>query len=161
MRGLAYNQIQNGSSHTHKKRCSPLPHGQHLFFIPICYLLPYSFLKNAYPARSCPSIYCPIVFYPLPITHLRNKSTGIIVTASSTTAIQPIKLNGTQLNIFPIHSNTGIGINAAFTIAAYTNIIVKNTFKKPVFSLSPLKMPKPSSLTLKPLNNAPTINSTK
>ena len=122
MRGLAYNQIQNGSSHTHKKRCSPLPHGQHLFFIPICYLLPYSFLKNAYPARFCPSIYCPIVFYPLPITHLRNKSTGIIVTASSTTAIQPIKLNGTQLNIFPIHSNTGIGINAAFTIAACTVI---------------------------------------
>ena len=39
--------------------------------------------------------------------------------------------------------------------------MVNHTFKKPGFALRFLKIPKPSSRTLKPLNNAATINKTK
>ncbi len=53
------------------------------------------------------------------------------------------------------------GTKPAFTINACTKIIVKNTFINPVFSFNPLNIPNPSSLTLKPLNNALTINNTK
>lgn len=97
----------------------------------------------------------------LSTTALRTKSTGIIVTASNATAAQPIMPNGTQLNIFPIQVKAVNGTKAAFTINACTRIMVKNTFKNPGFSFKPLKMPNLSSLTLNPLNNALTINSTK
>ena len=81
--------------------------------------------------------------------------------ANMNTAIQPCILKGTQLNIFPINWKGARGIEPEFTINACTMMMAKNTFKKPGFYFNPLKIENPSSLTLKPLNNALAINSTK
>ncbi len=109
------------------------------------------------------SLFFQIFFYdlPLPTTAFRIKSTGIIVAARITTVTHPTIPNGSQLNIFPIHVNSGNGMSAAFTINACTRIIAKKTFINPVFSFKPLKIAKESSLTLNPLNSALTINNTK
>ena len=81
--------------------------------------------------------------------------------ASMNITIHPCTLNGTQLNIFPINWKGAKGTAPAFTISACTMMIAKNTLRKPVFSLSPLNIPKPSSLTLNPLKSALAIKSTK
>ena len=84
-----------------------------------------------------------------------------MVIASRATTIQPFMLNGTQLNILPIQSNTTNGTLFALTMHAWTAIMIKKTFKKSGFSFNRLNIPKPSSRTLNPLNNALSINNTK
>ena len=100
-------------------------------------------------------------YFPQPNTNFLKQSTGIIVIDNNTVTIQHFAPNGIQLNIFPIHVNSGNGISAAFTIMICTNMMIKNTFKKSGFSFNRLKIPNLSSLTLNPLNNALKINNTK
>ena len=90
-----------------------------------------------------------------------TRSTGIIVIARSATTHQPVMPNGTQLNILPMNLNGASGISEQFTMSAWIAMIAAITFKKFGFSLRPLKMPNPSSRTLKPFARAARIKSTK
>ena len=114
----------------------------------------YSFIQKACHFHG--RLYTP--YFPF-VKIFRIISTGIMVNARTNTTTQPVIPNGTQLNISPITPRTGT--NPAFTISACTRMMMKNTFRKPVFSFSPLKIPNPSSRTLNPLNSADAIKSTK
>ena len=88
-------------------------------------------------------------------------SAGIMVHASRTTAIQPLIPNGTQLNISPIHWNGASGTIAAFTSNLMHDYNNQKYFNKIFILIQTGKIANPSSRTLKPLNKAATINSTK